>query len=322
MLAHELAHALEAQHRGVHVGGITLFLFGGVTETRFDVRRPVDEFALTAVGPFTSFVLAAGLGLVAYGADEAGLAAAAAVTGLVAWINVALGVFNLLPGAPLDGGRILRAAVWWITQDRQEAVRVAARSGQVLDGLIVALGAAQVLFAPGAFAGGLWLAFIGWFLLRAAGAELAESQQRVGLDGLSVGALTERRPPLDAGDPLRRAVERFRAEDAEVLPVVDHDGRLVGVLAVADLVGRARPAPVAQPAGPVVGEVMAPLAELPTAEQDEPAAAALDRLDRRGVGVTLHDGAPVGLFTAQRVQTVLRRTRQLGRAVEPAGTAS
>src|SRR5207237_5474096 len=111
VLAHELAHGLEARYRGIPVGGITLFLFGGVTET-LEARRPVDEFAMTAVGPFTSLAFGCGLGLVAVAADHAGLHSLAAVCGLVGWLNIGLAVFNLFPGAPLDGGRILRAIVW------------------------------------------------------------------------------------------------------------------------------------------------------------------------------------------------------------------
>ena len=105
---------------------ITLLLFGGAAEMDSDIRRPRDEFALTAVGPFASFVLAATFGLTATYAAQAGIEIIAEVAGLLGWVNLALGVFKLLPGAPLDGGRILRSPVWAATGDRQRATRVAA----------------------------------------------------------------------------------------------------------------------------------------------------------------------------------------------------
>src|SRR4051794_18079946 len=132
VLAHELAHALEARSRGVPVGGITLFLFGGATEMQVEARRPIDEFAFTAVGPFTSLTVGCLFGLLAVTADHRGLAEAAEVFGVAGWLNVGLAAFNLLPGAPLDGGRIVRAVAWKLTGNRPRAVRIAARAGQGL----------------------------------------------------------------------------------------------------------------------------------------------------------------------------------------------
>lgn len=195
VLAHELAHSLEAVHRGVEVDGITLFLFGGATRTRFDVERPRDEFALTAVGPFTSLVLAAAFGLVATYAGSFGLTVAADVAGTLAWVNLALTLFNLLPGAPLDGGRILRSIVWAVTDDRGTAVRLASRSGQVLGAGIGALGVFQLFFVPGAAGGGVWFAFIGWFLFGAASGELRQHEERGSADERTV------RPPPDGHLP-------------------------------------------------------------------------------------------------------------------------
>lgn len=307
ILAHELAHALEAKRRGVHVGSITLFLFGGVTETRSDVRRPVDEFALTAVGPFTSFVLAAGLGLLAFGADEAGWAAVGAVAGLVAWINLALGVFNLLPGAPLDGGRLLRAGVWRVTGDRQLAIRVAARSGQVIGCLILTIGLLQLFFGPAAFSGGLWLAFIGWFLLRAAGAELAEAQIQRLLEGVTTRQLVDNRAAVSADASLAAAVERFRTEDADVL-AVEETGEIVGILGIDEIRGVAPE----HRAGTPVRDALRPVADLPVVGGGEQATVALEALGDEGVVMATEAGRVLGLVTAQRVSVILRRAQQLG----------
>lgn len=209
VLAHELAHALEATHRGVEVDGITLFLFGGATRTSFDVERPRDEFALTAVGPFTSLVLAAALGLVATYAEPLAPAEVAIVAGNLGWVNLALGLFNLLPGAPLDGGRILRSIVWAVTDDRGRSVRVASRSGQVIGSLIGGLGLLQIVFVPNAAVGGIWYALIGWFLFAAATGELRrrereERREERGPPDERAAAVSEGHIP-DGDAPERRA---------------------------------------------------------------------------------------------------------------------
>ena len=171
VLAHEIAHALEARHRGIEVRSITLYLFGGATETASEARRPGDEFAVTAVGPWTSLVLGCGFGLIAFGAGQANLAAAGQVAALLAWSNLALAFFNLLPGAPLDGGRILDSIVWRVTGNHDRARRVATSAGRLLGYALVVLGFFEAVAVSGGFIGGLWLAFIGWFLAQAAAAE-------------------------------------------------------------------------------------------------------------------------------------------------------
>ena len=149
ILAHELAHALEARYRGLHVRDITLYIFGGATRMTDEAACPGDEFALTVVGPGTSVVLGCAFGLVATGAGHLGLPAVAEVAGELGWLNFVLGVFNLLPGAPLDGGRILDSIVWRMTRDRARAARVSAVSGQVIGAALAALGAARPAGAAG-----------------------------------------------------------------------------------------------------------------------------------------------------------------------------
>jgi Zn-dependent protease len=198
VLGHELAHALEAQHRGLRVGGITLHVFGGTTAIASESKRPGDEFALTAVGPFTSLVLASALGLVSYASGRFGLGEVAEVTGMLGWINLMLAVFNLLPGSPLDGGRILASVVWRITGDRHRAGVVAARAGRGLGGLLLAAGLLETFFVLDGFVGGLWLVFLGWFLYQAA---LSEERQ------IEVERLLAGRPARDLVVDEAEAVE-------------------------------------------------------------------------------------------------------------------
>jgi Zn-dependent protease/predicted transcriptional regulator len=312
VLAHELAHALEARVRGVQVSGITLFLFGGATETKFDVKRPRDEFALTAVGPFTSIVLAAVFGLGAYAADEQGLHAAGNVLGTLGWTNLLLGVFNLLPGAPLDGGRILRAGVWWITGNRRRAMIFAANAGRVLAFLIILLGLLQFFAPEGPFFGGLWLVFIGWFLLRAASAERVQADVQELLSGRTARFLLDRPAPAVPADARVGDVVDgwFRRSDEHAFPVAG-DAETIGVLEEADVASALR----RRDEHATARELMRPLADLPAVDVDADAVDALDQLDQRGVVVVVEDGRFAGLITERGAGNVLRRSMELERRV-------
>lgn len=173
VLAHELGHALEARHRGLEVHGITLFLFGGVTEMDLRLTRPREEFTIAAVGPWVSLVLASVFGLAAAALDwyVPTLDGPAAVAGLLGWLNLGLALFNIVPGAPLDGGRVLRAVLWRVTGDRARAMLLAARAGQLVAAALV--GAAVWFGLPprSQWFAALWIGAIGLFLLRGASAE-------------------------------------------------------------------------------------------------------------------------------------------------------
>jgi Zn-dependent protease len=222
VLLHELAHALEARHRGIEVGGITLFLLGGATALRDPDRRAADEFAIAGVGPWSNIVLAAVFGLLAVYTDSWDLEPAAEVFGLLGWLNLGLAAFNLIPGSPLDGGRVLRAGVWAVTGSRHRSTVVAAWFG-------IALGAGLVLWAlwlvgiRSAVWAGLWVGVIGAYVLRAARGELARGRLALWLTGFTAAQLAP--PTEDAPDP--------DGEDTADLPVVAADAsgdRLVGLL--------------------------------------------------------------------------------------------
>ncbi|MGH3441110.1 MAG: site-2 protease family protein [Nitriliruptorales bacterium] len=311
VLVHELAHSLEAQHRGVEVGGITLFVFGGVTETRFDVRRPRDEFALTAVGPFSSLVLAALFGLLATYADAAGLDTVAQVSGVLGWINLMLAVFNLLPGAPLDGGRILRSIVWALTKDRAKAVRFAGRAGQLLGSLLVALGMFEVLFVPAGFAQGLWLAIIGWFLAGTAGAELRQQELEAAVGQRPIERFTaDLPPPVPEYSTVAEVEDLLTRGGHEVLPV-SRNGEVVGVVsddAIADV-------PTAERPLRTVAGVTRPLSDIPDAERGDGVVDVLHRL--RGeqlVAVRNEAGELLGIVTREQLGRAIQRAR----AMQPA----
>ena len=165
VLAHELSHSLVARYKGIPVEGITLFIFGGVSRLGREPRGPSAEFQVAVVGPVCSLALAAGLGAAWYALGrgdsplELGLL-------LLAWGNLGLGLFNLLPGYPLDGGRVLRAGVWRLTGSYHRATQLAARCGQAV-GLLMLLGGVPLALFGSVF-NGVWLSLVGGFLLSAA----------------------------------------------------------------------------------------------------------------------------------------------------------
>ncbi len=175
VLAHELSHSVVARRKGIPVQSITLFIFGGVSRLAQEPDRPMTEFTVAGVGPLSSIMLAAIFGGLWYllGAEDSVLEV---VLFLMAWTNLWLGVFNILPGYPLDGGRILRAAVWGLSGSYWRATRVAARSGQAIGALTVLLGVALGIFVGPV--NGIWVAIVGSFLFSVATTSYREERSR------------------------------------------------------------------------------------------------------------------------------------------------
>ena len=228
VLLHELGHAWQARRDGLEIDGITLWLFGGVAQFKGAFPNPGAEFRIAIAGPLVTVVLSGGFALLAL----AGLPSA--VDGVAAWlgyINLTLLVFNLIPALPLDGGRVLRAALWRARGDLGWATRVAAHVGMGFGYLFIALGVLMFI-VEGSFSGA-WLAFIGWFLLQAATAEARYVATEQALAGLHVRDLMVRNPVVVDPDI---TVGRFMDEVASsrrftTYPVVDRGGRPIGLLA-------------------------------------------------------------------------------------------
>ena len=210
LVVHELSHAVVARSRGVPVRSITLFALGGVTRTDKDAGDARTEFWMGIVGPITSAAIgAACLGfawLLGWRAEGDPVGPATAVLMWLGYINLVLAAFNLIPGFPLDGGRMLRAAVWWKTGNQVRATRIAAGAGQVVACAFIVIGLLQ--FVSGAGIGGLWLAFIGWFLLEASRSAYVQVAAEQALTGLRAGDLMSRDVWIvHAGLSLRRFVD-------------------------------------------------------------------------------------------------------------------
>jgi Zn-dependent protease/predicted transcriptional regulator len=227
VLAHELAHAGMSKARGIAVSGITLFLFGGATHAKVDAKGPADEFLITVVGPLTSAALG-GLFLLVHALGPDTLPHPFSfMFGYLAFVNLILAVFNLLPGFPLDGGRLLRSGLWR-AMGLPRATRVAARVGQVV-GLAIAASGILISLRTNDVLGFLWPAFIGWFLFRAASASLAEGDRRELLRSTTARDVMSAPPPTIPADlQVAMALERFLdGHEGEAFPVME-GGHVVG----------------------------------------------------------------------------------------------
>src|SRR5213594_2307034 len=210
LLLHELAHSLLAKARGLRVRAITLFALGGVSQIETEASDAKSEFWIAIAGPVTSVVI----GLVVLGTAwvngwKPGTEPATPVISVLVWlgyINILLAVFNMIPGFPLDGGRVLRAIVWWITGSPARATRVATAIGQFVAFAFIIFGLFR--FFNGAGFGGLWLTFIGWFLLDAARSSYAQTEILKHLRGVRVrDVMTHDWPAIDSQTNLQTFVD-------------------------------------------------------------------------------------------------------------------
>jgi Zn-dependent protease len=313
LLLHELGHAFQAQREGMEIEGITLWLFGGVARFRGMFPSAGAEFRIAIAGPLVSLALG-----VLFVAATALIAMSDVVDGVAAWlgyINLMLLVFNLLPALPLDGGRVLRSALWGAKRDFASATRIAAAIGRGFGYVFIAAGVALFFWADDV--GGLWLAFIGWFLLGAATSEARYLAVRDALAGLRVRDLMVREPAtvppdLSIGDLMDEVVWTHRYT---TYPVVE-DGRAVGLLPFRSVAQ----VPRREWDERTVRDCMLPRDEVPTLESDDSLEEALAELgDGVGRGLVLDGDRLVGFLSITDLVRALE-TRGLGRRRERRGT--
>lgn len=242
VVLHELGHSLVALRRGIPVRSITLFIFGGAANIEREVERPADEVAVTAAGPAVSLALAGICWLLAQAAAAAAAGAAAPGAGtavanaLFRWlstINLYMALFNLLPGFPLDGGRLLRAALWAVWGDFVRATRAATRSGQLVSYLLMGFGFVQIL---GGNLGGWWLIFLGWFMSNAAESSYQAALTQTQLRSVPVERVM--RAPAVAIDPaatIGQLVEDYILGRNCRAVLVQRGGQLLGIITLTDV---------------------------------------------------------------------------------------
>jgi Zn-dependent protease len=306
VLLHELGHSVLALRENVPVKSITLFIFGGVAQIGREPPTAGAEFRIAIAGPLTSLGLAVLFG--GLGALLGGFEVVAAPLAYLGSINLLLAAFNMIPGFPLDGGRVLRAALWRFGGSFQKATRWAARTGQAVAALFVLLGILQFLF--GGFTNGLWLAFIGWYLNSAA----QSSYQQVKLQEILTGvkarnAGLEACVPVPSGLRLDLLVDDYVLRDGGRCFFVTESERPQGLITLESVKGIARN----RREGLTAGEIMTPVSALPSADADDDLWSIAQRMGQDGVSeVPVADnGHLLGLITRESLMSLVRLRSEL-----------
>jgi len=296
---HEGAHAVTARLAGIEVQGITLVFFGGFTAARSESRGPWPAFWIAALGPATSLALGGTFFLLGGLAERTPITEAFAI---VATVNLFMAAFNVLPGLPLDGGRMLQSVVWGITRDQAKGTRVAARAGMVVGVAVFAWAIWEVVLQD--LFGAVWLGLIGMFIFQGARA----SEQRIGLGHrLAAGTVADAMDPPPATVPadlsLSETLDRFlRGHEGEAFPVVA-DGRVIGMISF----NSARELGARDPLRPA-RDALIPLEQVLVARPEEPLDQVFERLGSEGAALVLHDGVLVGAITGVGVSRWAART--------------
>ena len=320
VLLHELGHALEARRSGIGIAGIDLWMFGGVAKMERDTRSAGEEFRVAAAGPLVTLLIAAacfgavtlleGSGAATDSARfDAGGSEVVAVLGYLTSINILLLVFNLIPGFPLDGGRIARAIAWKITGDRTRATRFAGTLGRGFSFLLLGLGA--YLFLVGDVFSGIWFAIIGMFLGQAARSAVAQTELTSRIEGLSVSDVMDAEP-VAVPDELTadRAYEDFFLRYGwPWFPVVDADGHLAGMVTRESVEGIPEPLRATETVASVMASDPGDAESSLRVDQDEPLESLLGREGLVRLGAVLavdREGRLRGIVSSDDVRRALQ----------------
>ena len=310
VLAHELSHAVVARRLGLKVKDITLFVFGGAATLEGDPKRPRDEALIAAAGPLASLAVGAALLGIDVLLNQPQLLAA---VGMLAFLNLTLGLFNLIPGFPMDGGRILHSILWKLRGDRNVATRNAAGVGRLFGYLLIA-GGIFLIFQGANLFNGVWLALIGWFLSNAAEATVAQMTLERALHGMKVHDVMESDPPaVSPNESVSDLVNDrlIRGEHRSFL-VRHDDGGLAGIVTLSDV----RRTPRESWESARVTDIMTRYADLATIGPDAGLEAALKLLQEREVnqlpvvGENRHD--VLGLLTRAGIVRLIEARMRLG----------
>jgi Zn-dependent protease len=311
VILHELGHSVVALRYKVPVERITLFIFGGLSQISREPATPLEEFNIAIAGPLVSFLLAGAFWVIGMLFRVSQPVAAAAHW--LAWMNLILGVFNLAPGFPVDGGRLLRAAAWAITHNLDRATRIASRSGKWLAYTMILFGAWYAIYLHDLI-DGLWLAFIGWFLLTAAQESYAQVAIREALTGLRAQDVMS----LDLSSvPRNMSLEEYGHEVLRTgrrAHLVATDGQLQGLMTV----GALNRVPRSEWSMTSVQAAMLPADRVRWAAPEEPVLHVLDRMQHEDVNqmpVLQNEPTPhiVGMVTRDSILRVIQARAELGR---------
>lgn len=312
VVAHELAHSLVARFYGIPVKGITLFIFGGVAQMAREAARPGVELKMAAAGPACSLVIG-GLFALLWLSTQGVIEPIAALAFWLAQINVVLAVFNLIPGFPLDGGRVFRSLLWRFTGNYRRSTQIAVRVGQGVGYLFILLGILVILLRPfglGWFSG-LWLAFIGWFLENAASSSYRQVKWRDTLHGFSAAqVMTSVYPTVPPNITVKELVQDYILTGGHHLFMVADEGRLVGILTLDDIKSVSQPSWEATQ----VREIMTPVDKLKVVHPDQDALSLLEQMEADDINQmpVVSGDRVIGLVTRDNLIRFLRIRSELG----------
>jgi Zn-dependent protease len=312
LLLHELGHSITSNRLGLPIHSITLFIFGGVARLTREPDRPRDEFLIAAMGPAVSIALGGFFLLVAALMPDSttGLQALGALASWLGTINLVLVVFNCIPGFPLDGGRVLRSIMWGLTGNFEKSTKIAASGGAIFAHLLIIFGVVRIFLAKD-FVGGLWMAFIGWFLLSAARSSVTQLYVKGSLESLRVGEVFDNnwfRVPgsmsvaeLIEGPILRQGLRTFFPES---------EGQLLGLVTLHEV----KEVPREERETTPLQAIVHPIDRLHALDRQDTLWSALQKMDSEGVNQlpVVENGQILGILTRETVLRILRTKLELG----------
>ena len=307
VLVHELGHAVVALYFQIPVRSITLFIFGGVAEISTEPLSAVVECWFAIAGPMVSFALAGILCLLQ--PVLADVVALLALAEYLTYVNCILGLFYLIPGFPLDGGRVFRAITWRVTRNLRQATHIAANLGRGVSFLFIVLGVWQMVV--GSYGSGLWIAFIGWFLETAARAEMQRQETQGLLSGHHVSvAMSTSCPTISTGAALQQLVDQYIRGRGQRSFVIKRDDNAVGLLTLHQI----KEVPRSEWPTTSAAQIMIPVAQMKWVGPDTELWTVLQEMDRDGVSElpVMANGQILGTLTREGIVSFLRTLREVG----------
>ena len=312
IILHELAHAAVARLRGLPVRSITLFALGGVAQIGREAADAKTEFWMGIAGPLMSALIGAlCLGIAWMLGWTFVVEPSTPIIAMLVWlgyINLGLAIFNMVPGFPMDGGRVFRAVIWWITGNAARATRTAAATGQVIGYAFILLGVLR--FFGGAGISGLWMAFIGWFLLSAAQATTAQAEFTETLRDVRVADLMTRDcTPVDGNTNLQTFVHEYLLRMGRRCFLIVEKGKVIGLVTINEV----KPIPQARWPFTTVYDVMIPLERLRTVTPQTPVTEALEIIGRENIHQlpVVSDGHLEGMISRDQIMNQLLTRAEL-----------
>jgi Zn-dependent protease/predicted transcriptional regulator len=310
VLTHELAHSLVGRANGIPVKSITLFIFGGVAHMTREATRHGAELKMAAAGPIASLAIA-GFFFLLYFSIRSISEPIAALAFWLGQINAVLAAFNLIPGFPLDGGRVFRSLLWRFSGNYQRATRIAVYVGQGIGYLFILGGLVLIFLFPHNWFNGLWLAFIGWFLTNIASASYRQAQWQAALQGITArDIMTSSCPVVSSDVAIERLVKEYIFTAGHRCFLVTDDGEMKGILTLGNIKSVAR----ADWGSTPVKNVMTPVEKLQVAHLDQDIMSVLEQMDEGNINQmpVVNEGRVIGLITRENVFRFLHTRSRLG----------